>query len=435
MQEKKFDLATAAFLFAGVFILYLATWHGRFEGYEGETAQTAAAFLLGHFEVKRAGIGAVALYLPFVGALKMFGLAHHTALLSVVPIFYSACISVILFFIALDFGTVRRHALLFAAAVACASSVWPYANIGMEYQMTLGVTILFFVLQRMHKKGANAWWVGLILAFVTLTKAYGIIFLIPVGVNFLCSDFKNKKTGLKFFLPAIFVFILQVATNRFFHQSFFGFYKVANEFTIIRWWEGWYGLFFSFGKSLFVYNPLLTVCIIMIPQFWRRSRNATIFIFSALILLLLVNAPFIYWTDETWGPRKLIPLVPLLHLPLLMIVERRIFFLKSVTIGIFIIALYVQLLGSLFYYGKYLEILRVGDLDSLTSMRYIPELSHVIIFHDLLRSHFGGNHLITYQEASWFRWTIAGQTDTIFRTTTIDLTPYHKFDSRLFRVH
>ncbi len=426
-------LKVAMVIFLAVFAVYFSTWHGTFEGYESETAEAARMLMSGDYQIKRAGLGAVMLYMPFVALFKLFGIVSSSAL-SIVAIFYSALLSVILFFIAREYTTTRVSAI-FAGAVALGSMVWPYANAGMEYQLTLGLALLFLLLKKHANGGVNGWLIGTALIFIILTKSYGAIFAIPAAL-FIASSQHDSQQRLKTILfyvviPTVLSVVLLFALNKFFLHSFAGFYKASQEFQIIHWWEGWYGLFFSFGKSIFIFNPLLVLAACAYARFWRTHRSDFLFIMSALLLVLLINAPFMYWSDETWGPRKLLPLIPLLHVPLIFILDSarairsRIVWLL---IGlVFAGAMYVQLLGASYYYGKYLAILRAGDMDSLATMRHIPELSHMVIYHKLFMSYLGGAHAIDYTEMSWFRWTVK-QKDVQFETVGVDLRPYHKPD-------
>ena len=72
----------------------------------------------------------------------------------------------------------------------------------------------------------------------------------------------------------------------------------------------YYGLLFSPGKSVFLYSPVLLLAVAGWPAFYRRHAPLA----SALValwLLLLVSLRASVWTGGlTWGPRFLLPLLP-----------------------------------------------------------------------------------------------------------------------------
>ncbi len=85
------------------------------------------------------------------------------------------------------------------------------------------------------------------------------------------------------------------------------------------WHVGLYGLLFSSGKSLFVYAPLLVLApagfaLMLRRHAPERALAATLLVVWALNLL--VYARFMAWAgDGSWGPRYLVPLLPLGLLP------------------------------------------------------------------------------------------------------------------------
>ena len=78
---------------------------------------------------------------------------------------------------------------------------------------------------------------------------------------------------------------------------------------------GVFGLWLSAGKGLLFYNPIAWLGLIGLIPLWRRDRPL-----AALIGLLLLISTFFFarydlWTGGwNWGPRYLLPLVPLLVL-------------------------------------------------------------------------------------------------------------------------
>jgi hypothetical protein len=116
--------------------------------------------------------------------------------------------------------------------------------------------------------------------------------------------------------------------------------------------KGLFGLLLSPGVGLFVYTPVLLMSILGFPRFVRQWR-----VEGALILALFaVRVVFFarYWAWDggaTWGPRFLVPLIPLLLVPLAFLPrDRRI---EIATIALAAVGVAIQLLGQLVPYGLY----------------------------------------------------------------------------------
>lgn len=432
----------AFLVFSFAFFLYILTWNKSFGGYEGETAQAAQLLLSGQYEVKRAGLGAVILYLPYLVAMKVLHL-DASGYLTLVPLFYSALSCGILYLI-MEKLDVKRHLAIGASMlIAAGSIIWPYTNIGMEYQAMFWILLILLSLLYWEKDTGNPWFVGICFAFLAVAKSYGVVFGLPI-VLFMFAALESKKQLsrlldvkflFKLFFPVVAFYSLTLALGYFAYGSIFGTYSLSHEFQVWTWWEGFYGVFFSFGKSIFVYSPLLIIALMYWPAFYKRYKPTSLFILSSFALLLLITAPFSYWTDETWGVRKLVSIMPLLHLPLVLFLEKlrsQRFVVKFSTAVLILISIYIQVLGASYDYGKHLVFLRQNNLDSLQTMRYIPQLSNVYVDHSFLSSYLEdksrrGDYVFKYTETSWFR-PLGNMEDVTFHDVSNDLKEFNTPD-------
>jgi hypothetical protein len=91
---------------------------GSFNGYEKETADAAQALIHGQYEVRRAGIGALLLYLPFILLSKIFtSPLTSQIIITYTPVFYSALIIPFLYLIARLVTKNTKIAIAFALAI------------------------------------------------------------------------------------------------------------------------------------------------------------------------------------------------------------------------------------------------------------------------------------------------------------------------------
>ena len=76
--------------------------------------------------------------------------------------------------------------------------------------------------------------------------------------------------------------------------------------------EGVAGFLLSPGKSIFIYAPILVLALFWGPAFFRRFRALGVTILAVCALHIAVfGAWWIWWGAWCWGPRFIIPIVPL----------------------------------------------------------------------------------------------------------------------------
>jgi len=79
---------------------------------------------------------------------------------------------------------------------------------------------------------------------------------------------------------------------------------------------GAYGLLLSSGRSLFLFSPPLLAGVCGLPAFARRRPAETALLAGIALPMLAAYASYANWDGGLcWGPRYLVPLIPLLLLP------------------------------------------------------------------------------------------------------------------------
>lgn len=429
----------AALLTIFSIFLYLLTWQGTFGGYERETADAASALFDGDYAVKRAGIGAVILYTPFILFERLFSLERFHEYLNLVPLVYSA-VTIGILFLAVQLVYKKMHvALGVSMLVALGSIVWPYTNMGMEYQAMLYITLLLYCLLLWREGRVHVFVPSVVLGLLILAKSYGVLIGAAYVVFIIATLWEQKRLLLLkrvVFLTSVLVLpalalVSVFGLNFLVHGTVSGAYSLSHEFQIWTWWEGIYGSLFSIGKSIFLYSPLLIVALLYWRKFTIRDRAVSLFVLIAFGVLFLITAPFSYWSDETWGVRKLVPIIPLLHLPLGIYLLSSATRIKRVLFAALVIcAFYVQVLGAVYPYDRQLRLLREVNMDSLQTMRYVPQFSHVVLYHQFMKSLvrqevFEKDTELAYVEPTWFRWLEHGKDDVELRNVRVSLVKYH----------
>jgi len=81
--------------------------------------------------------------------------------------------------------------------------------------------------------------------------------------------------------------------------------------------EGFYGLLVSSGRGLLWYTPLVFVSAVCIRAFFKRHPREAVYGILSLLALLLLYARWYVWEGGwCWGPRFLLPIIPILMLPI-----------------------------------------------------------------------------------------------------------------------
>lgn len=436
-MNKKTFLVLAVFAFAS--LLYVCTWNARFAGYEQETAEAAIGLLDGEYKMKRAGIGAAVLYMPFLFLQKLFSL-EAIPFLTIVPIVYSALTIVFLFLMVQKLTKQIHKALFVSVLIAVGTSVWPYTVMGMEYQVMFYISVLLYLLVRWQERVENVFLPGLMFGVICITKSYGVLLGLPYVLFLLLTLQSEHKLHLayrpsfwlKAVLPSIVLFGSTLLMNLHLYDSLSGVYSLAHEFQMKNWWEGFYGTFFSIGKSIFLYNPLLILALFFWKKFYLEYKPTAVFIIAAFVILLFITAPFVYWSDETWTVRKLVPILPLLHLPLIFYFQNiKEKFKKVVLVFTLAVSVYIQFLGAAYNYSPQLDFLYQAKMDSLTTMRYIPQYSHIYLYHKFFTSYLH-KHLslerteFTYKDMTWFRWFRGGEHDIALHDVSLSFEPFEQ---------
>lgn len=240
-----------------------------------------------------------------------------------------AGIGVVLFLLGIRFGAGLIPSLILAIASNFMTPLWHYAGeFFTEPASALGI-LLFVILCHMSFPGPNpkyskAGLSGIALGFAVLIKiANALIFPWAAGYALLLM-FRHHVPVLKslkwffsfgFGLLGPLMIIAYYNFHRFGSILETGYGHEAAQFSTPLL-TGLYGLLFSPGRGIVWYSPLFILGVLGFPLFWKRMRPEAIFVSGVFLTFLVFYAYWYMWEGGwCWGPRFLVPTIPLLLLP------------------------------------------------------------------------------------------------------------------------
>jgi len=113
--------------------------------------------------------------------------------------------------------------------------------------------------------------------------------------------------------------------------------------------EGLHGLLFGWGRSIFVFAPLLVLSLFGVRALWRRSKPVALGIGATLATALLVVASWwCSWGGISWGPRLLHPVLPIACVGAAAVLTEFRRWKAALAVPVLCAGLYVQLMGVAF---------------------------------------------------------------------------------------
>ncbi|WP_162909351.1 glycosyltransferase family 39 protein [Aggregatilinea lenta] len=269
-------------------------------------------------------------------ALADINHAHRTALAALVvllaPVLAAAGAAAITGVLAGDlFGARRGIGIALIAGIA--SPLWPYART-LFPEAILACALAGAVALAVHaaRRGdprVRDWIaVGAVFGVGMLVRAAFATYALPLAILVLSARAVPDIRAAIRRLAALGIGVLPFALGLLAHNALrfgdpFRFGYPGEGFTTPPW-EGIAGLLFSPGKSVFLYAPPLILAAILWPRFRRAQPALGGFLAAAWIVALAFYGSWWAWGGGwCWGPRFLVPLIPLGLLPLGMLPAAR----------------------------------------------------------------------------------------------------------------
>jgi hypothetical protein len=256
------------------------------------------------------------------GVEKMFGEGRSNVLFALTNMLLTALTSLLVALCLRDLGFRFRTATWAALAFSFGTFAWPYISYDFsEPLQAFCLTASFWLLIQAVKSSPPSCFflvlAGFVLGFSVLTKGF-LLILIPSYVLYLWmrleSPLPQRAASLTWFaLPLGFWSPVIASLNlyRFGSVFDFGYGSETTQFTTPLA-IGLYGLLLSPNKGLVFYAPVVAVVPWSLWKIFRRQRCEFVFFMSVFVIYILPTSMWWSWEGGTsWGPRLLLPIVPL----------------------------------------------------------------------------------------------------------------------------
>jgi hypothetical protein len=228
-----------------------------------------------------------------------------------------------------DLGFSRRIALLSALIYGLGTIAWVYARMFWESSLLafFFLVAVWSAIRAVTSAAPVRTWPMVLLsgsaAAISLTLRFEAVVAVGlVGLFLLISSpgststFRQRLLRLLLYAaPVMLVAVGLLAFNlvRFGSLSETGY---SQELRFEAPWVGGYGLLFSPGRGLFLFSPLLLLLFFGVQPVWKRLPRAWFWLVAALCLFywLFYGSWFAWGGTWGWGPRFLLPILPLIIL-------------------------------------------------------------------------------------------------------------------------
>ncbi len=281
----------------------------------------------------------------------------------------SAATVALLALFGLELGYDLNSAVTVALLYGFAGMAWPYSRYGFDVTLT-GILVLASLREvalALAHPPAGARWLraGTWSALAVLVRLPTAIVVVPLAVACLLAYPRDTGSRCRRLAALAAPLVAAAGITAWYNLVRFGTMfddghsaNAADRLSTAPW-AGLYGIALSPGKGLIWYCPIVVLAVLAAPAFYRARRATCLLALSvgaiSLLPYVLVND---WYGGDAWGPRFVMPVLPLLLLPLL---ELRSLISTSVlnkagAIALTAVSVCVQLAGLLVSYNERLTL-------------------------------------------------------------------------------
>ncbi len=262
-------------------------------------------------------VGAPVLALPFylpsvLGSVRL----DRDLLISLEKISaaFLTALSAIVFYFSLLFLTDRRPAVFLTLIYALCSSSFSISSqaLWQHGPAQLALVSAFYCLLRGRTQPRWIKYAGFALAMAIVCRPTNAVIVAVLGIYVLMN---HRQEFFRFLILAAPPALFQLWYNLIYFHNLFHTQFPVDEGWITPWGEGILRSLFSPAKGLLVYSPVFLFSLIGMGAVWTRKRDPLLrYLAVASALLLLLFSRWRGVGGNSWGPRHLSDLTPMLTL-------------------------------------------------------------------------------------------------------------------------
>jgi hypothetical protein len=317
---------------------------------------------------------------------------------SIFPVFLVNVISsagtcALLFLICVDLGARRKSALFLTFCLGTGTVVWHYSTMFLSEPLAmLAISLSLYSLLVSGRRNSICWLAisgfGLGLAIATRTFNAVLVPLYLVWLVYTHRKGESLPTRMASWIAPVLawlVIIFYYDFVRFGSITQTGYGSEAYDFTtpILT---GLYGLLASPGKGILEYNPILLLSIAgFFVKRWPNRAFMFLVLSVASIYIVSYSAWAWWWGGGVWGPRFLVPIIPLLLLFAIPTLDRVTTkeFIPIVSLCIFSVAM--QIMSVVVPFNAYYPLLKDSTL-AFEQTLWDPAYSPILLQFKILLS-------------------------------------------------
>lgn len=244
-------------------------------------------------------------------------------LVSFVNFIIHALCAFFLFSIAQSLGKSTRKSYIVAFIFCFTSYSFSFAQSTYEHHFEMLFILMgyYYIISNNYNKAVFA---GIAITLGLIFRSTTIL-AIP-GILFLADNNKQRLYFVMCLIPGI-LSILLYNYYRFGNPLESGYniaWQLAHRESVIFWSLNrvpisLFGFLFSPAKGLLIFSPTIILSLWGIKRFWHKYRKFAISILAISAFYLFLYSMNFAWHGSIWsfGPRYILPIVPLLYLPII----------------------------------------------------------------------------------------------------------------------
>lgn len=227
---------------------------------------------------------------------------------------------VVLYWLLIELNFDNFIATICALLTGLATLVGSYAYFYFQHPLeTLFILLTFLLIIKSNKQKRESLllWAG-VTAALGLTTRINVTIVLPWTFLYILLTgprLKDWQSHLRRLL--LFSVPLVLGYGGFFLVNFIKFGNPQNTGYVVHFstplLKGLYGFLLSIGKSIFIYSPPIILAFWGIRSFSRTKPYEALTFGGTIVTYILFYSKWIVWSgDWCWGPRFVIPIVPLM---------------------------------------------------------------------------------------------------------------------------